>query len=495
MPQLIIKWSLQEHRFTINTSQVSIGRSDTNLLQIKDAKISRYHCQIVHTPLGYLLSDSGSSNGIFINEQRTERKILQNNDIIKIGDIAIVFSAGNSSVFPAQSEMTQKKLEPLVITNPNPSTKPVLSENATVIITNINKNITTLSNNLSPSPQPINALDSKRKPLTIPSPPINQIKKKESSISSRITKVNTTSSTAKYSGIDKKIIVSQPTSTKTTTTISRSQTPTPASNKITTPTPSKKLSTLIKRKSTTSIGKLMPQKIQEYDFQEMETKPQPNKNKKYYILGGVAVAIILLIVALIKHYNSVEKETEEERKQNQFLTDAKNLYENKHYADALKKYREFLNEFANSKYLDKAKENIKKIESQIAKEKEGKTKLAELISKKKDCPVNKYPELLKEFEDFVKEHNASSFVSQAKSEIESMRRVAESEESERESNRVKEIEAEANALYEKGDYDTAINKLQEFLDKNPSLNNRLKNTIKNDIKNIKKEKEQNSEKK
>lgn len=491
MPQLIIKWGHQEHRLTINTPQISIGRSDKNLLQLKNDKISRYHFQIAQTPSGYLLSDFGSSNGTFLNGQRIERKILQNNDTIKISDITIIFLAGGPTL-PTQSEISEKQLQPLVITNPNPSTKPVLSENATVIITNVNKNIVPQPNkNLSPS-RPLN---SQQKPLTTPPSPMNQVKKQGSSIPSQVTKINTTPSKPNIISADKKILVSQPASIKTAPTISRTQTPVVASNKIMIPPQSKKPSTLIKHKSATSIGKLMPQKVQKYDSQEMDAKPQPNKNKKYYIIGGVVVAIVLLIIILAEHSGSVKKEMEENTKQNQLIEEAQDLYKSQKFTEAVKKYKECLSEFPNSQYKDKIKESIEKIESQIAKEEEAQTKLDELINKKKKYAVKDYPELLNEFQSFIKEYSTTTFALTAKNEMESMKRLAESEESERESKRVEEVEAEAKTLFDKEEYDAAINKLQEFLDKNHSLNNRLKSRIKKSIEAIKKEKGGKSEKK
>ncbi|MFH0888676.1 MAG: FHA domain-containing protein [Planctomycetota bacterium] len=547
MPQLIIKWGHQEHRLSINTPQISIGRSDKNQLQLKNDKISRYHFQIAQTPSGYLLSDFGSSNGTFLNGQRIERKILQNNDTIKISDITIIFLAG-SSTLPTQGEISQEQLQPTVITNSNPSTRPVLSENDTVIITNVNKNIVSQpTKNLFPS-RPLN---SQQKPLITSPSPMNQIRKNEFSIPSQATKINTISSKPNIisadrknlvpqpasiktastisrtqtavgapnkimmppqsnkllTGInttspkpniisaDKKLLVSQPASIKTASTISRTQTAVGAPNKIMMPPQSNKPSALVKHKSSTAIGKLMPQKNQKDDYRETNAKPQSNKNKKYYIIGGVIVVVIILIIILVKQNGAVEKELEVNARINNLITEANGLYEDKKFDESLKKYREILIECKNPKYIAIIKGNIEKIESQVSKEEEAQTKLDELISKKKKYAVKDYPELLKEFQSFIKEYDTTSFALTAKNEMESIKRLAESEESERESKRVEAVESEAKTLFDKEEYDAAINKLQEFLDKNPSLNNRLKSRIRKTIADIKKEKGGNSEKK
>ncbi|HLD36675.1 MAG TPA: FHA domain-containing protein, partial [Planctomycetota bacterium] len=125
MPQLIIKWGNRETRFSVTTPSVDIGRADDNLLQIKDVKVSRYQCKIVQTPLGYLLSDLESSNGTFLNGKRAERTLLHNNDVLKIGNVEIVFSESDSA-------QTQND-SPLVISSGPSSDNALMGEETTVI--------------------------------------------------------------------------------------------------------------------------------------------------------------------------------------------------------------------------------------------------------------------------------------------------------------------------------------------------------------------------
>jgi len=137
MPQLIIKWGNRETRFAVTTQSVDIGRSDDNILQIKDAKVSRYQCKIVQTPLGFLLSDSESSNGTFLNGKRVERTLLHNNDVLKIGNVEIVFSESDS----VQSE----NKGPVIISSGLSSADASVGEETTVI--NIQDEIESSSGN------------------------------------------------------------------------------------------------------------------------------------------------------------------------------------------------------------------------------------------------------------------------------------------------------------------------------------------------------------
>lgn len=70
---------------------VSIGRADSNTIALKDAKISRQHSQIQQHGDKYVLVDLNSSNGTYVNGQRIEEYVLQNNDEIQIGDYILQF--------------------------------------------------------------------------------------------------------------------------------------------------------------------------------------------------------------------------------------------------------------------------------------------------------------------------------------------------------------------------------------------------------------------
>jgi hypothetical protein len=68
----------------------SIGRADTCDLTLNDGKASRQHARIEHRPDGYWITDLGSSNGVFVNEERISAPIqLVPGDQIQIGDTTL----------------------------------------------------------------------------------------------------------------------------------------------------------------------------------------------------------------------------------------------------------------------------------------------------------------------------------------------------------------------------------------------------------------------
>ncbi len=70
---------------------VTLGRADSNTIVLKDAKTSRQHAQIQQHGNQYILVDLNSSNGTYVNGQRIEEHVLQNNDEIQIGDYILQF--------------------------------------------------------------------------------------------------------------------------------------------------------------------------------------------------------------------------------------------------------------------------------------------------------------------------------------------------------------------------------------------------------------------
>jgi len=62
-----------------------IGRQPQSNLILRDSRVSRTHARIVFEHGGYVLEDTGSRHGIFVNGQRIERQPLANSDRIDFG--------------------------------------------------------------------------------------------------------------------------------------------------------------------------------------------------------------------------------------------------------------------------------------------------------------------------------------------------------------------------------------------------------------------------
>lgn len=72
---------------------VSIGRSPSNDLVLKAAKVSRQHAAINKYKNQFLIIDLKSSNGVFVNGKKVEEHTLENNDEISIGGYKMIFKA------------------------------------------------------------------------------------------------------------------------------------------------------------------------------------------------------------------------------------------------------------------------------------------------------------------------------------------------------------------------------------------------------------------
>lgn len=70
---------------------ISIGRSPSNDLVLKAAKVSRQHAAINKYKDQYILIDLKSSNGVFVNGQKIDEYTLKNGDEIAIGGSKMTF--------------------------------------------------------------------------------------------------------------------------------------------------------------------------------------------------------------------------------------------------------------------------------------------------------------------------------------------------------------------------------------------------------------------
>jgi ABC-type multidrug transport system ATPase subunit len=74
---------------------LTIGRANDNDIVIQDVLASRHHAFLVDSPLGAEIRDAHSINGTFVNGVRVGSAVLNEGDVVTIGNIDLVYTDGN----------------------------------------------------------------------------------------------------------------------------------------------------------------------------------------------------------------------------------------------------------------------------------------------------------------------------------------------------------------------------------------------------------------
>ena len=78
-------------RFTLDTDLTRLGRHPDSEISLDDITVSRRHAEVQRTAEGYVVVDSGSLNGTYVNQERVERAPLRHGDEVQIGKFRLVF--------------------------------------------------------------------------------------------------------------------------------------------------------------------------------------------------------------------------------------------------------------------------------------------------------------------------------------------------------------------------------------------------------------------
>jgi len=73
----------------------TIGRANDNDIVIQDVLASRHHAFLTQSPLGTEIRDAHSINGTFVNGVRVGSAVLNEGDVITIGNVDLVFTDGS----------------------------------------------------------------------------------------------------------------------------------------------------------------------------------------------------------------------------------------------------------------------------------------------------------------------------------------------------------------------------------------------------------------
>lgn len=77
-------------RFVLEEGVTHLGRHPDSEIMLDDITVSRRHVAIERTTDGYVVSDEGSLNGTYINQERVERALLHHGDELQIGKFRLV---------------------------------------------------------------------------------------------------------------------------------------------------------------------------------------------------------------------------------------------------------------------------------------------------------------------------------------------------------------------------------------------------------------------
>jgi hypothetical protein len=81
-------------RFLLDREVTTAGRSPDSEIFLDDVTVSRRHAEVTRTAQGFLVRDTGSLNGTYVNRERIEELLLNDGDEVQIGKYRLVFHAG-----------------------------------------------------------------------------------------------------------------------------------------------------------------------------------------------------------------------------------------------------------------------------------------------------------------------------------------------------------------------------------------------------------------
>jgi diguanylate cyclase (GGDEF)-like protein len=83
-------------RFALHKDEHVIGRLPELDIPVDTDSVSRRHARIVKQADGFWLEDLGSTNGSFVNDERIDRRLLVDGDIVRVGEAVLKFLSGSN---------------------------------------------------------------------------------------------------------------------------------------------------------------------------------------------------------------------------------------------------------------------------------------------------------------------------------------------------------------------------------------------------------------
>ncbi len=96
----VIQGADQGKRFEFTSGPVTLGRDNSNAVQLHDNEVSRRHAELRQVPSGYELVDLGSANGTYVNDHPVDRTACAPATRCMLGQTVMEFQDDGTSMRP-----------------------------------------------------------------------------------------------------------------------------------------------------------------------------------------------------------------------------------------------------------------------------------------------------------------------------------------------------------------------------------------------------------
>jgi len=77
--------------FALREEVTRLGRHPDSEIILDDITVSRRHAEVQRSGVEYVVTDVGSLNGTYVNQERMDRAVLRNGDELQVGKFRLVF--------------------------------------------------------------------------------------------------------------------------------------------------------------------------------------------------------------------------------------------------------------------------------------------------------------------------------------------------------------------------------------------------------------------
>lgn len=105
-------------QFALSRPSITVGRSSrtgNDLILDKDGMVSKRHAKITLGADGFTISDMNSTNGIWVNGERTESHLLRDGDLIRLGATELVFRESGQSAIKSRLSAVATSSRPRLV--------------------------------------------------------------------------------------------------------------------------------------------------------------------------------------------------------------------------------------------------------------------------------------------------------------------------------------------------------------------------------------------